>query len=140
MKQPTIIQGGKHKDERGILHFNNEFDLQPIRRFHVIEHLCTEVIRSWQGHKVEQKWFQVISGTFKIFVVAPDDWVHPSPILDIQEYLLTEDENRVLHVPGGFVTGIKAGSEGSKLAVFSDMDLQSSVSDSFKFSPDTWII
>ncbi len=139
MKKIEVIQGAKHTDSRGVLYYNNDLDFKPVQRFYIIEQDLKH-FRAWQGHKVEQKWFQVIKGSFKIFVVAPDAWDKPSPNLDIQEFILTEDENKVLHLSGGYATGIRAVSEGSKLAIFSDMDLQSSVSDSFRFSPDTWEI
>jgi WxcM-like, C-terminal. len=69
MSNPVIISGNKHQDERGILSFINDFDMEPVKRFYTIFHHDTTVVRAWQGHQVEQKWFVVLEGAFDIALV-----------------------------------------------------------------------
>ncbi|MEO5832339.1 MAG: hypothetical protein ABIR83_03080, partial [Nakamurella sp.] len=69
---PEIIQGGEHEDARGRLTFFNDFDMKAVRRFYVIEHPDTAIVRAWQAHKKEQKWFYVTAGSFKIFAFPGD--------------------------------------------------------------------
>ncbi len=61
---PLSIKGGRHIDERGTLTFFNNFDMSPVKRFYVIDHPDTTIVRAWQGHKVEQKWFYVVCRQF----------------------------------------------------------------------------
>lgn len=138
MNQPQILSGDFHKDERGILAYNNNFDLAPIKRFYTIEHKDDQVKRAWQGHKREQKWFQVVQGSFLVLVIKPDKWEDPSFDLKPTEFILQEDKNEVLHVPGGFATGFKALEPNSKLLVFSDFTLEESNEDDYRFDQERW--
>ncbi|RZK01434.1 MAG: sugar epimerase, partial [Flavobacterium sp.] len=79
---PQIIKGGSHTDERGTICFQNDFDMSAIKRFYVIKHLSSEVERGWRGHKIEQRWFYVVKGIFRISIVKIDDWTNPSETLD----------------------------------------------------------
>ena len=135
---PGIIQGGSYRDERGMLSFFNEFDLLPVRRFYVIEHPDVSVIRAWQAHKIEQKWFYVIAGSFKVVIVKPEEWLGSSEKLNPQEFILKSGDNRLLHIPGGFANGFKALAPGSQLMVFSDFPISKAGSDDFRFDKSLW--
>ncbi len=74
------MTGAKHVDARGILSYNNDFDLTPVKRMYVIENQDTQVVRAWQGHKKEQRWFTAVKGSFKIELIAIDNWEKPSKI------------------------------------------------------------
>ena len=50
-----IIKGGEFQDERGKLIYFNDFDLTIVKRFYIIEHPDTEIVRAWQGHKKRRK-------------------------------------------------------------------------------------
>ncbi len=134
----SIIQGGKHEDARGKLIFFNDFDMKQVRRLYVIEHPDTSVIRAWQGHKKEQKWFYVIAGSFKVVMVQPDDWLQPSPNLETHEFVLEQERNEILHVPGGFANGFKALEDQSKMMVFSNFTVEESSRDNFRFDYNKW--
>ena len=140
MKDPglTLIKGGRHTDERGTLSFFNDFDMAPVKRFYVIEHPDTTIVRAWQAHKVEQKWFYVITGSFKINVVKPDNWEKPSEDLVVKEFILESGANQVLHIPGGCANGFKALEPHSKLIVFSDVSLADAGKDDFRFDESLW--
>lgn len=138
MNKPAIIPGKSHHDERGTLLFNNDFDMSPVRRFYSIAHPDTVVVRAWQGHQLEQKWFWVQEGAFEIALVRPDNWTSPSPSLPVQAFHITAAMNSVLHVPAGFATGFKATSPDSRLLVFSDLSLEESAKDDYRFDKDLW--
>ena len=137
-EKAEIIGGNEFEDERGRLIFFNEFDMSPVKRFYVIEHPDIETVRAWQGHKKEEKWFYVISGGFKVELVQPDNWEKPSPGLKPEEYLLKAEDNRVLHIPGGWANGFKALEPGSKMMVFSSFTVDESSNDNFRFDKSMW--
>jgi dTDP-4-dehydrorhamnose 3,5-epimerase-like enzyme len=140
MKEPglILIKGGRHTDDRGTLSFFNDFDMAPVKRFYVIEHPDTTIVRAWQGHKIEQKWFYVITGSFKINVVKPDNWERPSENIIVKEFILGSDTNQVLHIPGGYANGFKALEAHSKLIVFSDLSTADAGKDDFRFDKSLW--
>ena len=138
MEQPTILSGEVHQDERGTLAYNNDFQMKDIKRFYTIEHGSEYINRAWQGHKKEQRWFQAVKGTFLILVVAPDDWENPSFNIKPKEYILTADKNQMIHIPGGYDTGIKALKPDSKLLVFSDFTIEESLADDYRFDSERW--
>lgn len=135
---PRIIQGGQHTDERGTISFVNDFVLDEAKRFYIIEHKNTDIVRAWQGHKKEQKWFYVVSGSFKVVLVAPDNWEHPAPDLECKEFELRADNSQILHIPGGYASGFRALKPGSKLMIYSDASLSDSVADDFRYDKDKW--
>src|SRR5664279_4405999 len=110
----TLIQGGQHTDERGTLCFFNDFDMAPVKRLYTIEHPDTGIARAWQAHKIEQKWFYVVTGSFKIVVLKPDNWEKPSENLPVKEFILQSGMNQVLYIPGGYANGFKALKAHSK--------------------------
>ena len=133
-----LIKGGLHHDERGTLSFVNDFRMQDIKRFYVISHPNDKIIRAWQGHKIENKWFYCISGSFMVNVVEIDHWDTPSPDLKVQSFVLNGSDPAVLKVGGGCVTGLKALTDASSMMVFSDMDTVSSKEDDFRFDINQW--
>jgi dTDP-4-dehydrorhamnose 3,5-epimerase len=135
---PSVIEGHIFSDHRGVVTFINDFDLTPVCRMYRITHTNTQVFRGWQGHQVEHKWFHCIYGAFIIYVVQPDSWKTPSGLEKIETYTLTSDKVEVLHVPGGYVTGIKALVRQSSMLVYSDLDLNASKLDDYRFEPVQW--
>jgi len=129
------ITGSRHQDERGIITYNNDFDASQIKRIYTIENTSTEFIRGWQGHKVEQRWFASMKGSFEISVIKVDDFGNPSKDLTIQKYLLTEEVLTYLHVPSGCITAIQSKEKGSKLLVLADYGL-GEISDEYRYSLD----
>lgn len=127
-----ILEGKKHQDERGIITFNNDFDASAIKRIYTIENHSTEFIRGWQGHKVEQRWFACMKGSFEVSVIQIDDFAQPSKDLTMQKYLLKEDTLTYLHIPSGCITAIQSKTEDSKLLVLADYGLRE-ISDEYRF-------
>jgi dTDP-4-dehydrorhamnose 3,5-epimerase len=137
-KIAKIIQGGQYEDSRGKLIFFNDFDMKDVRRFYMIEHPDTSIVRAWQAHKKEQKWFYVIEGCFKVVIVKPEQWQHTSKKSVPQEFILKIGKNQLLHIPGGFANGFKALEPYSKLMIFSDFAISDSGTDDYRFDKNLW--
>lgn len=133
--EPNIISGGLHSDARGILLYNNAFNASQVKRFYLIENIDTGIIRAWQGHRVEQRWFSAIHGSFKIKLVAISNWENPSRSGEIITFILDSKNLDILHVPNGYVSSIQALSIGSRLLVLADHSLNE-ISDEFRFPFD----
>lgn len=132
---PSIINGGCHSDVRGTLFFNNSFDATAIKRIYLIENKETTFIRGWQGHRIEQRWFSVLKGSFKIKLIAIDNWEHPSTDLKPFSFNINAATLDILHVPPGYVSSIQGLVEGAKLLVMADYRLNE-INDEFRFSID----
>lgn len=138
--KPTLLHGGIHADSRGILRYVNEEIPSNYRRFYLITHNDTDVIRAWQGHKYEEKAFYAVSGSFIIAVVYPDCFEAPSDNEKLDFFQLTEENKSFLRVPGGSYTGIKALVSNSTLLVLSSLDLAGSKADDFRLPENKWMI
>lgn len=136
--RPSLIKGGVHRDSRGVLTFFNDFDMSLVKRFYIAEHFDKTVIRAWQGHKKERKWFYVAEGSFKVILVEPDNWTNPSVNLPYEEFLLAANYNEILNIPSGVATGFQALQPSSKLMIFSDVTLGDSINDDYRFDKDLW--
>jgi hypothetical protein len=129
---PRLILGDSHSDIRGILNFNNDLDATSIKRMYTIENVDVHSIRGWQGHKIEQRWFSTINGTFKIQILTIDYF--EKGLKDLRPYcfVLQADKMDILHVPAGFVSSIQALEFGAKLLVLADYKV-GEVDDEFRF-------
>ena len=135
MQVPKIIKGGCFSDERGRLTFNNDFNALEIKRFYSIENRNAEFIRGWQGHQIEQRWFSVVSGKFKIQLIKIDNWEKPSLNLEVFTYLIDAEKLNVLHVPKGYVSSIQSLELNSKLLVMADY-LLGEIKDEYRYDID----
>jgi dTDP-4-dehydrorhamnose 3,5-epimerase-like enzyme len=136
--EPTLIRGNCHRDQRGQLYYNNNFDLTNIKRIYVIENHSVDFVRAWQGHKLEQRWFSASHGRFKIQLIAIDNWEKPSKNLQKLDYILASASLDVLHIPAGYVSSIQALEEQSKLVVMADYHL-GELNDEFRYPTDYFI-
>lgn len=91
----------------------------------------------WLGHQDMRKRFKLVSGSFLLLVVRPDNWENPSQYLQVLEFILSE-ENRSLDIPDGYVTGYKALEADSEMEVFSNFSLEESVEKEYKFDASFW--
>ncbi|RZS98469.1 WxcM-like domain-containing protein [Cecembia calidifontis] len=121
-----VIEGNLHRDERGVVRFVNDFDMSRVVRMYCIEPKLG-VIRAWQGHQKETKWFYAAKGSFLVKTINMDT-------LEKKEYHLKDTESKVLEIPGGHYNGFEALEEGSVLMVFSDVGLEVSKEDDFRES------
>lgn len=132
---PKIITGGSHSDTRGTVRFNNSFDAKDIKRIYLIENNETTFARGWQGHRIEQRWFSVLQGSFKIELIAIDNWENPSKDLKALTYIVNAEKLDVLYVPQGYVSSIQALEVGAKLLVMADY-LLGAIQDEYRFDID----
>ena len=127
--------GKKFEDERGIITFNNDFDASPIKRIYTIENKSLDFIRGWQGHKIEQRWFACMQGSFEIVVITIDDFENPSKDLIPEYFTLKTNNLDFLHIKSGCITAIKTKEENSKLLVFADYSINE-IQDEYRFPLD----
>lgn len=136
MKQITSIQGGVAKDIRGQIRFVNEFDMTQVKRFYIINNINTELIRGWRAHRIEQRWFYVLSGGFTVNIIKIDDWENPDQYLSIRQENLLANEMKVLHIPAGYGTAFKALEPESEILVYSDYPVSHSSKDDYTWKLD----
>lgn len=133
-----LIRGERFEDERGKLRFINAFDMSEIVRFYEIIPENQQIIRAWQGHKREKKWFYCLSGSFIINIVEIDNFGNPSDDLVPYRIKLNSLSPEILAIPKGFATGIRATSENARLQVFSNFVLNESKNDDFRYPLEKW--
>lgn len=104
-----------------------------VQRMYCIEP-TTDLIRAWQGHQHETKWFFVSRGRFQVQLVSIQN--------EEARFLfdLTAEENQVLEIPPGYYNGFRACNADSQLMVFSDKLLKDSTEDDLRktVSELTW--
>lgn len=136
MEELSFIQGGVAKDERGQIRFVNEFDMSLVRRFYIIKNADTELIRGWRAHRIEQRWFYVLSGSFNVDLVKIDNWENPDPFLPVENVVLQAEHMKVLHVPVGYGTAFTALEANSELLVYADFPLAHAPQDNYLWKSD----
>jgi len=136
MKTPHLIEGGIFHDARGSLRFVNDFSLKDIKRFYITENADTQMVRAWQGHRVEAKFFMAIAGKIDIALVPIDHWEAPSPDLEVHHFYLDADNPAVLAVPPGYANGFRMQTPGARLLVFSVSTLADA--EHISFPLETW--
>lgn len=134
MNNITIIEGGVATDYRGQIRFVNEFDMSLVKRFYIITNSDTELIRGWRAHRIEQRWFYVLSGTFVIDLVKIDNWDNPSSNLPVRKETLKASDLNILHVPAGYGTAFRALEKDSQLLVFADYPITHASFDDYTWS------
>ncbi len=133
-----LIEGSQFDDERGKLNFFNTFNMSDIIRMYEIIPKDTSIIRGWQAHKEEKKWFYCNSGAFIINLIKIDDFEIPSNHLSPKQFLLDAENPMILGVSGGYATAFKASAQNSKLLVFSNFTLERSKQDDFRYPLSKW--
>lgn len=136
--KPILILGRSHQDKRGVLKYNNNFDVTLVKRMYIIENIDTFFVRGWQGHKIEQRWFTAVTGEFKIALIKIDDWKNPSKTLEKITFKISNKSADVLYVPQGYISSIQAITEASKLLVMADYRINE-IQDEYRFSSDYFV-
>lgn len=132
----NTITGGIAKDHRGQIRFVNDFDMSLVKRFYIIKNTDTELVRGWRAHRMEQRWFYVLSGSFELDLVLIDNWDEASPNLPIEKRILKAEEQQVIHVPVGYGTAFRALEEESELLVFADYGIEHAQQDDYTWPSD----
>jgi dTDP-4-dehydrorhamnose 3,5-epimerase-like enzyme len=126
-----IIKGGAATDHRGQIRFVNDFDMSKVKRFYIIKNSDTELVRGWRAHRIEQRWFYVLTGSFELHVIKIDNWERPSRDLTIERIILKSDKLEVIHLPEGYGTAFKALVPDSELLVFADHGVDNAKDDDY---------
>ncbi|TYP94604.1 dTDP-4-dehydrorhamnose 3,5-epimerase [Sphingobacterium allocomposti] len=134
-----FIQGGAAKDHRGQIRFVNDFDMSSVKRFYIIKNSDLELVRGWRAHRLEQRWFYVLSGKFAVDLVAIDNWERASSELPVEKIILDAEENKVLHLSTGYGTAFQALETNSELLVFSDYGIENAPHDDYTYPLDYFI-
>jgi len=130
------IKGGIAKDNRGQIRFVNDFDMSLVKRFYIIKNSDTELIRGWRAHRIEQRWFYVLSGSFAIDIVKIDNWDQASQDLPLTKEVLKAEDGRVLHLSAGYATAFQALEPNSELLVFADYGIEHAKHDDYTYPLD----
>lgn len=125
-----VINGDVFSDNRGTLKSVNDFNMSSVVRMYSIEPKLG-VVRAWQGHKLETKWFYVVKGSFMVKTMNMETNY-------VNEYQLISDVPQILKIPCGNYNGFEALEAGSILMVYSDFDLKESKDDDFRLSIDQY--
>lgn len=135
----TVTKGGMASDHRGSIRFVNEFDMTQVKRFYIIENKDAELIRGWRAHRIEQRWFYVLSGSFILDLIKIDDWDDVSADLPIERRVMHVEDKQVVHVPAGYGTAFQALEEGAELLVFADYGIEHAVKDDYTWPSDFFV-
>ena len=146
-RDKMLIKGGRYKDDRGVLIYNNDFDMSDVKRSYIVEH-DRSFIRAFHGHLHERKWVQVLEGKFKIVTykleptkVEKETFWHPE--LDTQNIHYMENDGSVLAIPAGYTNGFQNLTISGKIQFFSDKTVKESEGDDIRcrwnyFSERIW--
>lgn len=130
-----IFFGNKYEDYRGKLYYNNDFDASEVKRIYFMQNADLSIERAWKGHKIEQRWFSVAQGKFLIKLIEIDNWEQPSKNLPSIDFELNSECLDILHIPGGYISYIRALEENSKLLVMADYNF-GEINDEYRFPAD----
>lgn len=136
----NLIKGAIFSDERGSISFMNDFKFSEIERFYIIENSDLHPLRAWHGHKLDNKNFYCIAGSFQVSYVKVDDWENPSLSLKVESVILTVKNSIILTIPAGYANAIKSLEKGSRLMSFSTLPLEKVKEDDIRYDKNTWKI
>lgn len=128
-----FIQGGIAEDVRGQIRFVNKFDMSLVKRFYIIKNADLELVRGWRAHRIEQRWFYVLSGSFEINIVQIDSWDSASRDLKVEKVTLNSQDYQILHLSKGYGTAFQAIEPDSEILVFSDFPIEHAPNDDYTY-------
>ena len=139
MKGVEVISGEIFADHRGQLASLNNFRFDEVNRVYFLTHPDSSVVRGWNGHKTEKKFFCCVKGAFALAVVKVDDFDQPTAELPAEVYTLQSSESKIIAVAPGHANAMKALEAGSVMAVFSSRTLEEAAGDNYKFPAGMWM-
>lgn len=139
IQEICTIQGGIAEDHRGHIRFVNDFDMTQVKRFYIIKNKDTDLVRGWRAHRIEQRWFYVLSGSFSLDLIKIDNWENASPELPVERRILRAVDKKVLHVPVGYGTAFQALEPESELLVFADYGIDHAKNDDYTWREDYFV-
>ena len=122
-----LIDGNVFVDDRGKLLFVNEFNFSGVKRFYTVTNHRRGFIRAWHGHNNEEKYVFVPQGTALVGIVSLNDFD------DVNKFILSSSQPRILHIPKGYANGFQTLEENTIVQFFSTSTLEESKGDDIRF-------
>ncbi len=133
-----IFEGETRKDSRGSVSFSNSFSFSGIKRFYQLQNSRDHPIRAFHIHMKEAKYFYVISGQILLCAVWVDDPKNPSKDVNVEKFILSAEEMKIVAIPAGYANGIKSLTLNAKVIVYSNATLAQSMADDYRVAYDYW--
>ncbi len=130
---PEILRGGTAVDDRGTLAYLNVAPLGNVVRLYMIENFSTGTIRAFHGHKIEEKFALVVSGS-AIIVLAK--MVVEARLEDPDRYVLSARNPQLLYIPAGYANGFRSLEPNTKILFFSSTTIEEAKTDDYRFPYD----
>lgn len=115
---PQIINGGSHTDHRGTISFVNDFKFEGVNRFYTIHHPDTSIVRAWQGHTQESKYYYPVKGSWIIAWVKME-FDKPEEEWKAEYVKMDAKDCNLIFLPPGYANGFKALVDDSIIIGFS---------------------
>jgi dTDP-4-dehydrorhamnose 3,5-epimerase-like enzyme len=131
--KPELLNGGLAADDRGFVRFVNDFNFTNIKRFYQVSNHKKDFIRAWHGHKEEEKYVYVVSGTALVGAVNMET-------NELFKFTLSDKKPSILKIPKGFANGFKTLEENTQILFFSSSTLEESLKDDIRFDYNKWDI
>jgi dTDP-4-dehydrorhamnose 3,5-epimerase-like enzyme len=107
-------------------------------RQYVVRNHSQNFIRAWHGHKKEKKGVLVHQGVIQCCCVKVDNWENPSKELEIYNFVLSASKPTILLIPEGYANGFMNLTSDAIVQFFSNMGVEDSLKDDFRFPFDYW--
>ena len=138
MIEPGLLSGNVFSDTRGKLFAFNDFDMSEIVRCYTILPSSESVIRAWQAHQLEKKWFHCTEGAFLVNLLKIDKFESPAEDLAPEQFYLYAEQPQILAIPGGYANGFRSLKPNSQLIVYSNLTVAESAADDYRYSKEKW--
>ena len=131
-EKPNLIKGGLAVDDRGTLRFVNDFNLDGVRRFYMVQNHEAGFIRAWHGHAHEAKFVYVVSGSALLVAVPLELAKADTPLETFYRTVLSDSAPSILKIPGGYYNAFKTLTPDCRLMFFSDTSIAQSQADDLR--------
>lgn len=128
-----LLTGDMAIDDRGKVKFVNDFNFKDIKRFYQVENHQKGFIRAWHGHKTENKYIYVASGSALVGVVNLAS-------NEVERFVLSGEKPMILWAPPNSANGFMNLEDNTIVFFFSSHTLAESAKDDIRFPYDQWNI
>lgn len=131
-----LFKGGISVDDRGSLHFVNDFHFEGVKRFYQVENHRRGFVRAWHGHQREGKYVWVANGS-ALIGVAPINAAH-GDVSCCEKFVLSEKSSSILWIPPQHFNGFMSLAEHTKVIFYSTLTMEEAKDDDIRLPYDTW--
>ncbi len=128
-----LVTGDMAIDGRGKVKFVNDFDFKKVKRFYQVENHRPGFIRAWHGHKTEDKYIYVASGSALVGAVNLETD-------EVDKFVLSGEKPMILWVPPNHANGFMNLENNTIIIFFSSHTLEESAADDIRFPYNKWNI